>query len=121
MKKALEVKNEKEVWEIVNRERIKKKGISTVIEMGEWTMHFRMLLEGAEKRMLVEMERGGGEGGEQEAEIEKKKIRKVLRGLKEGKATGTDGIPNEVLKYGREKWRNGLRRFVIECRMEVNG
>lgn len=106
MKRVMEARNEKEVWEIVNRERRKKRGINAEIEIGEWTEHFRVLLEGMEKKAVVRRLRGGGREG-----IDRGEIRKVLRGLKEGKATGTDGIPNEALKYGGEKMEEWIYNF----------
>lgn len=41
----MEVKREGEVWEIVNRER-KRKRINEGIEMEKWREHFMRLLEG---------------------------------------------------------------------------
>lgn len=43
---------------------------------------------------------GGGEGDEEE-EIGRGEVREVMRRLKDGKAVGSDGIPNEVWKYER--------------------
>jgi len=39
---------------------------------------------------------------EEEEGIRREEIERVVRGLKEGKAMGIDGIPNEVWKYGGE-------------------
>ena len=48
-----------------------------------------------------------GRGEDEEGDIGKEEIRRVVRGLKDGKAMGGDGIPNEVWKYGGvevEEW-----------------
>lgn len=41
----------------------------------------------------------GGEGDEEE-DMGREEMREVMRRLKDGKAVGSDGIPNEVWKYG---------------------
>lgn len=88
--KAEEARRESELWEIVNRERKRGKGINENMKMEEWKDYFRGLLRGIE---------GGwkGEGGREQEEKEeeeglfRKEIMEVLRGLKDKKATGMDG------------------------------
>lgn len=62
---------ESEVWEIVNRERRKRKKINEYIEMEDWKEHFMRLLGGVENRVVKggEMRERGKEGGEEEEEI----------------------------------------------------
>jgi len=36
-------------------------------------------------------------------ELKKEEIKRILRRVKDGKAMGVDGIPDEVWKYGGEK------------------
>jgi len=43
---------------------------------------------------------GGGEG---EEGISRREIKEALRGMKDGKAMGTDEIPGELWKYGGEE------------------
>lgn len=51
-------------------------------------------------------ERGERRIGEEE-EIRKEEINEIIKSLKDGKAMGVDGIPNEVWTYGGRKLRNG--------------
>lgn len=44
----------------------------------------------------------GGEGDE-EKEMGREEVRDVMRKSKDGKVVGSDGIPNEVWKYGRRR------------------
>lgn len=48
------------------------------------------------------------EGKDREGELEGKEVERVLRLLKDGKATGEDEIPNEVWKYKKEGVRSGI-------------
>ncbi|KYN12238.1 hypothetical protein ALC57_15590, partial [Trachymyrmex cornetzi] len=91
-------KNEGQVWEIVNRERKKWKGINKGIEMREWEEYFKELLGGVEWRVV----RGEGERRSRgtEMDLSREEIRRVIRNLKDGNTMGMDGIPNEVWKYG---------------------
>lgn len=60
-----EVKSEKQVWKVVNRERKKKRGVNEDIEMGEWDRYFRDLLG-------VEDGEGRGEGEGRRGEVIKR-------------------------------------------------
>ncbi|KMQ83226.1 endonuclease-reverse transcriptase, partial [Lasius niger] len=40
---------------------------------------------------------------QEESELEREEVRRVISGLRERKAIGKDGIPNEVWKYGGEE------------------
>ncbi|XP_076291061.1 uncharacterized protein LOC143214209 [Lasioglossum baleicum] len=99
------VKTERQVWNIVNRERKKRNRVYEGIKMEEWDEHFRGILGGVEWRV-----RKGGESKrreEGERDIEKWEVTRVLKGLKEKKAAGGDEIRNEVWKYGGgevEEW-----------------
>lgn len=48
------------------------------------------------------------EGKDREGELEGEEVERVLRLLKDGKATGKDEIPNEVWKYKKEGVRSGI-------------
>lgn len=61
--------------------------------------------------MRVELKECEEERGEREREIERKKIRRVLKSLKKGKASGIDEIPNEALKFRGEKMEDWLLGF----------
>lgn len=97
---AMGVKRENEVWEIVNRERRRGKRINEEIEMEEWREYFMRLMGGVEGRIV----RGGRErvGEDGKGEISREEIREAVSILKDGKASGMDGVPSEVWKYGGE-------------------
>lgn len=93
--KIRRIRSENEVWEVVNRKRKKRKGINEEIRMKEWNEYFRNMLGEVTERVRKEKgERVAYE--EEEEEITEEDIGKVIRGLKEGKAMESDGIPNEV-------------------------
>lgn len=62
-RKAAEARREREVWEIVNRERKGRRGINEEIEIREWKKYFMGLLGGVEGRVIrgLGRERGRGE------------------------------------------------------------
>lgn len=67
-------------------------------------------LGGVEEKVV----RGTGrevEGEDEEEEINKEEIRKMLKELKGGKAPGMDGITNEVWKYGGVKLEEWIWKF----------
>lgn len=74
------------------------------IELEEWDRYFKGLLEGVEWR--VRRGREMGEDGKEELKIEE--IREVIKRLKDGKAIGGDGVPNEVWKYKGGELENWL-------------
>lgn len=103
-RKVKEMSREKEVWEIVNRERSGRRRVNEDIEMEEWKEHFMKLL-GGEGSKVVKGE-GGGKGGEEDKEkIGRVEIRRVIGKIKDGKAYGVDGIPGKVMEVlgGGEK------------------
>lgn len=95
MEEANRAKSETEVWRIINRERGRRKEICQKISMEEWRKHFNKLLEGVEE---WKKERREDEG---EEEIREERLsREEVRELKSGKAAGSDGLVNEMWKYG---------------------
>ncbi|XP_036148443.1 uncharacterized protein LOC118647507 [Monomorium pharaonis] len=108
-KKAEEARKESQVWEIVNKDRKKKKRVNEGIGMGEWKEYFMCLLGGVEARVVRGGKRIGREscGNKKEQVISKEEVRRVVNNLKVGKAGGLDGIPNEVWRWGGgriEEW-----------------
>lgn len=59
-----------------------------------------MRLLGVNKRIT---EGKGEERKGHEEEISKEEVKVIFKKIKEGKATGIDGIPGETWKYGGEK------------------
>lgn len=93
-KQIEEAKQEGQIWEIVNKERKRRKEVNREIGMEEWEEHFRGLLGGVEGKVLMGEERLGRTM--EERDIEKEEIWNVMRKVKDKKAMGRDGIPNEV-------------------------
>ncbi|XP_076301689.1 uncharacterized protein LOC143219703 [Lasioglossum baleicum] len=102
------IKTESQVWKVVNRERRRRSRIDERIRMEEWEQYFRDLLGGVEGRVgKLGKSRREGDG---EKDLEIGEIIRVVKGLKDGKAAGGDGIPNEIWKHGgsevqEELWR----------------
>ncbi|XP_076287327.1 uncharacterized protein LOC143212411 [Lasioglossum baleicum] len=102
------IKTESQVWKVVSRERKRRSRIDERIRMEEWEQYFRDLLGGVEGRVgKLGKSRREGDG---EKDLEIGEIIRVVKGLKDGKAAGGDGIPNEIWKHGgsevqEELWR----------------
>ncbi|XP_044595842.1 uncharacterized protein LOC123272891 [Cotesia glomerata] len=101
-----QVKNartEEQIWKIVNEGRKKRDGINKDIKMETWDVHFKETFGGVEERRSWEgvMEEETEEE-EELGDIELEEVRVVVKKLKDHKAMGGDGIPNEVWKYGGE-------------------
>jgi len=99
-KETEEAKTKVQVWNIVNRQRKKWKGINKDIEREEWERYFRETLAGIEKKVRGEKVR---RGSREDGELEKEKIRRAIGSLKNGKAIGIDGVSSEVWKHSGEK------------------
>lgn len=97
-KKAVEVSREREVWEIVKKQRKKKKRINEDLGWEEWKEHFMKLLRGVKDRVVREKE-SNRRGGDEKDEISGEEVMRVVVKLKDGKAAGMDGILNEVWRY----------------------
>ncbi|XP_043583227.1 golgin subfamily A member 6-like protein 22 [Bombus pyrosoma] len=102
MEKIRKIRTEQEVWKYINKYRRRREEIDEEISEEEWRNHFMEMLEGKEHKE----DRKAGEQGEEEEigkeredNIEKEEVIYQIRKLKEKKATGEDGIENEVWKY----------------------
>lgn len=98
---ARQAKTEGQVWEVVNRERKKRKGVNEGIEMEEWIGYFNSLL-GGEGRM-VKGERDVRREEDMELDISREEVVRAVVKVKESKAMGGDEILGEVWKYGGER------------------
>ena len=99
----------------MNRGRKKKRRINERIEIREWEEHFRRVLGGVEWRVRM---RGARGRGDEEEELGREEIKRVVKNLKDGKAAGEDGIQNEVWKYGGEEVEEPL--WVV-CNRDCRG
>jgi len=59
----------------------------------DWEGNFRGLLGEMEERIIWRRK-------EEEKDLEKEEVKRVIKGLKDGKSLGVDGVLNEVWKYG---------------------
>jgi len=87
-KKVMEVRNESEVWELLNKERKRRKGINENIEIEEWKEFFMRLLGGVEGRVVIEKEKEGWGRENDEMRVSRKEMKETLRKLKEGDRVG---------------------------------
>lgn len=96
---------ESEVWEVVNRERKQRKKINEGMEGEEWKENFMRLLGGVDGRVVKGSKSMGQRDGREdsEEEIERGELREILGKMRDGEASGIDGIPAEVWKYGGEE------------------
>lgn len=100
-KEVKEARTEEQIWKIINRERKNRKRVNEGIEMKEWEIYFKELLGRVEWRVVNGAREEFRE--EEEEEIGRDELRRVIKKLKDRKALGGDGIPNEVWKYGVEE------------------
>lgn len=73
-RRAKEARREKEVWDIVNRERKgRKKRVNTGIEMRKWKEYFMRLLDGIERRVVNG--KGNGRRKGEEGDISREDVK----------------------------------------------
>lgn len=99
---ARKAKKESDVWGIINRKKVRRVRINKRIEMEKWKEYFMGMLEGVEGRVMGKERRKEEEEDEKE-EMSREKIRDSIKTLKDGKAKGTDEIPEEAWRYGGKK------------------
>jgi len=109
------VRRENDVWEVINKERKKRKriemnGRNEDIDRREWKEYFMRLLGGIEGK-VVKGTGGEGREGKEEKRISREEVRRAIRKIKEGKACGIDGIPGEVWKFGGNEIENWVWEF----------
>ena len=98
MRKKQAKLTEEEVWKVVNKERRRCKEVDQETEMVEWKKYFMDLLGGVERKSKKgERER---RDSDDEEDISREKMSKLLENLKVRKAPGINEVPNEVWKYG---------------------
>ncbi|KMQ85710.1 hypothetical protein RF55_15573 [Lasius niger] len=117
MREAGEAKIENKVWELINRERRKRKGVDEGIQVEEWKEHFMGLLGGVEERVMRGQERRGRREKEQDIEWEEddKQIKRTINKL--DLKAAFDTVDREVLiKTLRER---GIRKGLVERVEEV--
>lgn len=97
-----QAKTEREAWKVVNKGRKKRGRISEKVREEEWKKYFMRLLGVVEERVI----RGDGDGIRKELreeELDRGKVKRTIRRIKEGKAAEADAIPGG----GVEIWRKG--------------
>jgi len=105
-KKIKNVKRESEVWEIVNRERKRKKRVNDSIDLEEWKDHFMRLLGGVESRVVRGTEEGKREGGE-EADLDREEVKEEEKKESDKKTKRWKGMwRGWDSRRGLEIWRN---------------
>jgi len=108
----VEIKKESEVWELINRERKKRKGVNGNIEMEEWNEFFMGLLCGVNNRVVMRRGRTRTEREEEEElGLSRREVIEAVNKLKDGKAMG------QYTREGVEIWRgrsNGMDLGVLQ-------
>lgn len=102
---------------MVNRERKRKVEMNRGIGIEKWDRYFREMLKDLEGRVRGSKERRGERGGavgeeEKEEELKEEEVRKAIKKLRKEKATGEDGIKNEVWLWGGEGLKKRWGRYV---------
>lgn len=92
----------RKVWEVVNKEKKKRRKINEGIELEEWVRYFKRLL-GRVKSRMVRGTREVKREGDSEPEISRAKVVRAIERLKEDKTVGRDEIPEEVWKFRGER------------------
>lgn len=111
VREAGKARAEGKVWDLIRKERKRKKKVNEEIEMEGWKKYFMIILGGVEEKVVREGRERRDE--QEEMELEWEEVKRVIDGLKDGKAIGNDGIPNEVWKYRGED----IKRWTWEiCR-----
>lgn len=109
--RSLQISEKKsKVWKIINKQRKKRKRRCAEIDMREWKKYFMRIMGEVEHKIITESRRER-RGIIVEDDIDKKKIRRAMRKLKDVKAEGIDEIPNKVWKYGRERIEEWVWNF----------
>ncbi|XP_050493067.1 uncharacterized protein LOC126874754 [Bombus huntii] len=123
MEKINKIKTEQEAWKYINKHRRRREVIDEDIREEKWKNYFMEMLEGIENQEDRRAEGWRVEEElkeEREDDIEKEEVIFQIRNLKEKKATGGDGLENEVWKYAPKEVEGGVMGDVKE-NMEWKG
>ncbi|XP_015596047.1 uncharacterized protein LOC107268116 [Cephus cinctus] len=82
--------------------------------MEVWDKHFKRGLGGVDERRVGNTERHTWDDDKEELSIQE--VWKVVRELEDGKATGEDGAPSEVWRYGGENVVESLWKMCWKIR-----
>lgn len=93
---------------VINKDRKRRKRVNEGTDMDKWKNYFMELLRVWRKGAERGEEREGKDG---EEELRKKEIGRVVRGLKERKAVGVEGLANEIWKYTGEEVEEWVWKF----------
>lgn len=93
------IRTEDQIWEVVSRERKKKRRVNEGITVEEWDRYFKDLLGGMSGRMIRGI--GRREGKDQEGRLTREEIKEVFRRMKD--KVRIDEVPAEVWKYEGEQ------------------
>ncbi|XP_077272062.1 uncharacterized protein LOC143902767 [Temnothorax americanus] len=105
IEEARKAKNEKEVWKFINRERKHRKEVNEEISEEQWNKHFKKLLGGVgAKQETAKEKQETGDSCENQEGIRREEVEEIIKKMKNRKAAGADGMPNEV-------WTNGGSRL----------
>ncbi|XP_039311154.1 uncharacterized protein LOC120359015 [Solenopsis invicta] len=117
-----DLKNEAQVWKVINRKRGRGNWVDNEISKVEWTNHFTKLIGGEneeseteqEDRRGVERRQPGDQVTRDMDDLSEAEIIEALRRLKKGKAAGIDRIPMEAWKFGGSRVKKRLVNLLKE-------
>lgn len=86
IQEAKRAKTGQQVWEMINRERRRRRRIEGELSKEVWEKYCKKLLGGVDKRSVKEIKRKGR--GSKKDELNKEEVWAVVKRLKNGKAMG---------------------------------
>ncbi|XP_017879159.1 trichohyalin-like, partial [Ceratina calcarata] len=105
-----EAKTDSQIWEYINKQRKKRRGIGAEIKEEEWLDYFMKQLSGSRGRVYGE--RRKVEEVESEEEITDEEIEGQIAKLKRRKAAGSDRIPAEAWILSEGKARDRIKKVI---------
>lgn len=113
LERAADEKNTKEFWKIIKNKVKRKSTAISDIAPEDWIRHFSEMFK--ERGKCTERDNESHEEQRVElldARILESEVEKIIKELKNGKAAGSDGIPNELIKYHDK--RNELHKILAD-------
>ena len=108
----MKIKQGKELWKFIRRERKKRPEISENIQLEEWKNYFMQLLEGTENQPSRVTRKRNEVGKIELSEIKEEDVENEIRNLKKNKSPGSNNLKNEVWIYANKKVKEKITNLV---------
>ncbi|KAL3271908.1 hypothetical protein HHI36_022378 [Cryptolaemus montrouzieri] len=114
-----------EAWRFIRASATEKqdKACIRVITLNEWMRHYEKLLTEDRQEYRIDIEHNIN-FEEEPVEVAPETVKETITNLKNGRASGPEGVPAELLKNGTEKLYRILTKVMNEClngRKAING